>query len=289
LNELALFAGAGGGLLASSLLGWTTACAVEINPYCIDRLQQRQNEGHLEPFPIWDDIHTFRGHPWNGKIDIITGGFPCQAFSTATHGESTAVDLWPQMRRIINEVRPSLVFGENVSIKAIGRAAKECECDGYKTQILALSSGDVGGNYPGLRYWFLATSDMRSELLSAINVQTRGVQKLYPRIWDAAPEGWQESLELADARQGCGGSKEARQVGKMLAVQNGSASKTESSGLGMADGVASRLDRYSAIGNGQVPAVAATAFCILADSFGNGATDETDVKRRTPRPAPGTR
>ena len=273
MNELALFAGSGGGLLASNLLGWTTICAVEIDPYCIDRLQQRQNEGFLDPFPIWDDIHTFRGKYWRGRVDIISGGFPCQAFSTATHGESTAADLWPEMRRVINEVRPSLVFGENVSVKAIGRAAKECECDGYKTKILALSSEDVGADYPGLRYWFLAASDVCSEFLSPVNVQTRGLQKLYPCIWDAAPEGWQESLDVADSRQGCGRSDETRQMGSEMALRNESTSPTASSGFGMVDGLAPRLDRYRAIGNGQVPAVAATAFCILAKSFRTGESD----------------
>jgi hypothetical protein len=56
VNELGLFAGAGGGLLASRLLGWRTVCAVEIEPYCQRVVAQRQRDGFLEPFPIWDDI-----------------------------------------------------------------------------------------------------------------------------------------------------------------------------------------------------------------------------------------
>lgn len=61
MNELALFAGAGGGILGGKLLGWRTVCAVEIDAYCRDRLMQRQNDGILEPFPVWDDVRTFDG------------------------------------------------------------------------------------------------------------------------------------------------------------------------------------------------------------------------------------
>lgn len=77
MNELALFAGAGGGILGGSLLGWKTICAVEIEKYCIEILLQRQRDNILPRFPIWNDITTFDGKPWKGRVDIITGGFPC--------------------------------------------------------------------------------------------------------------------------------------------------------------------------------------------------------------------
>lgn len=56
MNELALFAGAGGGILGGKLLGWRTICAVEWQPYAIGILCQRQNDGILPPFPVWDDV-----------------------------------------------------------------------------------------------------------------------------------------------------------------------------------------------------------------------------------------
>ena len=76
LRELALFAGAGGGILGGQLLGWRTVCAVEIEPYPASVLAQRQNDGLLPPFPIWDDVRTFDGHRWRGRVDVISGGFP---------------------------------------------------------------------------------------------------------------------------------------------------------------------------------------------------------------------
>jgi DNA (cytosine-5)-methyltransferase 1 len=83
LRELALFAGAGGGILGGHLLGWRTVCAVERDAYAAQVLAQRQNDGILEPFPIWSDVCTFDGRPWRGIVDVISGGFPCQDISVA--------------------------------------------------------------------------------------------------------------------------------------------------------------------------------------------------------------
>lgn len=116
LNELALFAGAGGGLLASMLHGWRTVCAVEIEDYPRRVLLQRQADGCLPRFPVWDDIKTFDGRPWRGKIDIITGGFPCTDISAAGKGAGLAGEasgLWSEMARVIDEVRPRYVYAEN--------------------------------------------------------------------------------------------------------------------------------------------------------------------------------
>jgi len=88
MNELALFAGAGGGILGGKLLGWRTVCAVEWEPYPASVLCARQNDGILAPFPIWDDVQTFDGHPWRGIVDVVSGGFPCQDISAAGGGEA---------------------------------------------------------------------------------------------------------------------------------------------------------------------------------------------------------
>lgn len=81
MRELALFAGAGGGILGGKMLGWRTVCAVEIEKYPRSVLLQRQKDGILDKFPIWDDVRTFDGRPWRGKVDVISGGFPCQDIS----------------------------------------------------------------------------------------------------------------------------------------------------------------------------------------------------------------
>lgn len=72
--------------MGGMLLGHTTVCAVEIEEYPRQVLLQRQRDGILPLFPIWDDVCTFDGKPWRGKVDIICGGFPCQDISAAGNG-----------------------------------------------------------------------------------------------------------------------------------------------------------------------------------------------------------
>jgi DNA (cytosine-5)-methyltransferase 1 len=224
MNELALFAGAGGGILGGHLLGWRTVCAVEWEPYAASVLLARQNDGILPPFPIWDDVQTFDGKPWAGRIDVVSGGFPCQAYSTAAAGKNTADDLWPEMRRIVADVAPRYVFAENVSRIAIDQAEQDCESMGYKTKKISLSAKDLGADHIRERFWLLAYSDNDGELLRSVNAKTRWMQNLDNSLWKDYPEP-----------------------------------------LRMVDGVAARVDRLKAIGNGQVPAVAATAWRLLND------------------------
>ena len=109
MNELALFAGAGGGILGGHLLGWRTVCAVEFAAYPRRVLLARQRDGMLPRFPIWDDVRTFDGKPWRGKVDVVSGGFPCTDISAAGKGagiEGEHSGLWGEMARIIGEVRP---------------------------------------------------------------------------------------------------------------------------------------------------------------------------------------
>lgn len=116
LRELALFAGAGGGILGGKLLGWRTVCAVERDAYAAQVLAQRQNDGILAPFPIWSQIESFDGKPWRGIVDVVSGGFPCQDISVAGKGAGITGDrsgLWSEMARIIGEVRPRFAFIEN--------------------------------------------------------------------------------------------------------------------------------------------------------------------------------
>ena len=78
LNELALFAGAGGGILGGHLLGWRTVCAVEWEPYAACVLAARQNDKVLPPFPIWDDVQTFDGNRGEELLTLYLAGFPAK-------------------------------------------------------------------------------------------------------------------------------------------------------------------------------------------------------------------
>ena len=116
MNELALFAGAGGMQLATQhLLGFRTICYVEIADFPVRVLKARIRDGLLDDAPVWDDVKTFDGQPWRGVVDCVTAGFPCQPW--AVGGKGKGVDdprnLWPDTLRIIGEAQPQWVFLEN--------------------------------------------------------------------------------------------------------------------------------------------------------------------------------
>lgn len=175
MNELALFAGAGGGILGGHLLGWRTVCAVERDAFAAAVLAQRQNDGCLEPFPIWSDVETFDGRPWRGIVDIVSGGFPCTDISCAGKGagiDGEASGLWREMARIIGEVRPRHALVENspmLTVRGLGRVLGDLAAMGYDAQWGVLSAADAiwadclsRGDRPALdhlreRIWIVAT------------------------------------------------------------------------------------------------------------------------------------
>ena len=93
-----------------------TVCYVEIEISASAILASRMEEGYLDQAPIWSDIKTFDTEPWRGKVDILTGGFPCQPFSVAGAqlGEDDPRNLWPDTARLIRGLGVPIVFLENV-------------------------------------------------------------------------------------------------------------------------------------------------------------------------------
>jgi DNA (cytosine-5)-methyltransferase 1 len=188
-------------------------------------LVARQNDRILPSFPIWDDVRTFDGLPWRGRVDVVSGGFPCQAYSSAAAGKNNADDLWPEMRRIVADVAPRFVFAENVQRRAIDAAADDLEAMGYEVRCIALSSADLGADHIRGRYWLRAYANRDCELCRAVDAEMAELPIVRPRVWEAIPE-------------------ESR----------------------VSDGVADWMDRLRAIGNGQVPAVAAAAWNLLTEA-----------------------
>jgi DNA (cytosine-5)-methyltransferase 1 len=170
MNELALFAGAGGGILAGKLLGWRTVCAVEWEPYAACVLAARQNDGLLPPFPIWDDVQTFDGRPWAGVVDVVSGGFPCQDISVAGKGAGITGErsgMWRHMARIIGEVRPRYVFVENspaLITRGLGVVLGDLAALGYDCKWTVLGAADVGAPHQRDRFWLVAHANSLREL-----------------------------------------------------------------------------------------------------------------------------
>jgi len=268
VNELALFAGAGGGILGGKLLGWRTVCAVELDPYARRVLLARQADGCLDRFPIWDDVRTFDGKPWRGNVDVISGGFPCQDISAAGKGAGITgarSGLWSEMARIIGEVRPRYVFVENSPL-LVSRG-------------LAVVLGDLAS----MGY------DARWGLLGA---EHAGAPHKRHRLWIVAYPGsrWRQDHELRTGKSGMGSAERANSDGKHAESGSHPDSPRELQSKGriqeqrkrtsdgnwwkiepdvgrVADGVAARVDRLRCLGNGQVPAVARLAWEILMTDF----------------------
>src|SRR5690606_11813998 len=167
MNELHLFAGAGGGILAGQLLGHRCVCAVEWEPYAQAVLVARQNDGTFPPFPIWDDVQTFDGSPWRGIVDIVAGGFPCQDISAAGKGAGINGErsgMWAHMARIIGEVRPRYVFVENSPIltsRGLGRVLGDLAEMGFDAQWGVLGASDFGAPHKRERIWIVANARSR--------------------------------------------------------------------------------------------------------------------------------
>ena len=165
LNELALFAGAGGGILGGHLLGWRTVCAVEWEAYPASVLVQRQNDGQLPAFPVWDDVQTFDGRAWRGRVDVVSGGFPCQDISCAGKGEGIEGErssMWKHMARIIGEIRPRYAYVEN-SPMLVGRGLTAVLSDlaemGYDAKWGIMGAHHVAAPHKRDRIWIVANAN----------------------------------------------------------------------------------------------------------------------------------
>ncbi|MEN4584639.1 DNA cytosine methyltransferase [Pantoea agglomerans] len=246
MNELALFAGAGGGILGGHLLGWRTVCAVERDAYAAQVLAQRQNDGILRAFPIWSDVCSFDGKAWKGIVDVVSGGFPCQDISAAGSGggiSGSRSGLWKQMARIIDEVRPEYVLLENSPL-LVGRGLAVVLGDiaamGFDAEWCCISASECEAAHKRDRIWLVAypKGQHGRSRNSMVSGENRGAQTQSRGLAGMATSGsWRR------------GNPWPERMPRLRRV---------------ADDMAHGVDRLKALGNGQVPRVAATAFSILS-------------------------
>ncbi len=287
LRTFHLFAGAGGGILADLLLGHVPVGACEIEPYPRAVLLQRQRDGILPEFPIWDDIRTLDGRPWRGKVDMVSGGFPCQDISWAWKGagiQGQRSGLWVEMHRIINEVKPRYAIIENVGnirTRGLGVVVSMLREIGYTTTNGDFCASDCGAPHMRNRTFIFAARDWTPVVFAdecfACEMCGEPVCP-YCRIhysecscpgphseddWRVEEEDWGIVAYNNVPRreeQWWPGAIQKKYVAAKCPSWWGAESRLDR----VAHGVANRVDRIKAIGNGQVPAVAALAWEILA-------------------------
>ena len=197
-----LFSGIGGFDLAAQWMGWDNVFHVEWNPWC-----RKVLEYHFPNSQSFTDVKQFDGTAWRGHVDIISGGFPCQPYSSAGKrlGKDDERHLWPEMLRIIREAAPTYVVGENVrgltnwnGGVVFEEVCADLEAEGYDVWTGILPAAGVGAPHRRDRVWFVAYAhggaDLRTPGRDAGTGASKGVPERHEvripnqsgDVWDAA-------------------------------------------------------------------------------------------------------
>lgn len=238
MRELSLFTGIGGGLLGTLLLGWEPVGYVEFNEYRQQVLAQRIRDGIFPNAPIFGDVRTFisEGYAasYQGMVDVITAGFPCQPFSTAGKqlGDNDPRNMWPATIECIRVVQPKYALLENVpgliTSGYFNTILGDLAESGYDAKWSCFSAKSLSGAIDRERLFIACSNKVNGEARVG-NIKNR-TQKI-----------------LRENASECAG----------LWLQ------APSTSIGVGNGMADYVDRVEAIGDGQVPAVVKLAWEIL--------------------------
>ncbi|SMP07081.1 DNA cytosine methyltransferase [Roseibium denhamense] len=285
VNGLALCAGVGGLELGLHIAepGYRTVCYVEREAFAASTLVARMEDKALDPAPLWDDVTSFDGRSWRGKVHLVTGGYPCQPFSFAgkRKGEDDPRHLWPHIRRIVEEVDPEWCFFENVEGHLTLGAAQVFEDLrglGYSVKAGMFSALEVGATHLRRRLFILAHADkiplLQPNRAGAFSkgheVQERPDAE--GRADCPRQSGTALDTDVAiDPELECSSSGRGElplfapapfEVGVWSEILDGHAD-LQPELLGLDHGVADRVDRSDAAGNGVVSLAAAHAWKVL--------------------------
>jgi DNA (cytosine-5)-methyltransferase 1 len=278
-------------------------------------------EKALDPAPIWSDLRTFDGKPWRGVVDLITGGYPCQPFSSAGKrlGEDDPRHLWPEIRRITEEIEPRFVFFENVAghlTLGLSDVLRDLQEMGFRCSTGLFTASEVGASHrrerlfilgmvntdstrqdeTGIRHEIetgkqslercreLADADIdssRSAYIDSRITEKRSKESddngCYRKLADPMLDGSQRIDEDRTAKRSVersSGSERDIPIfppgpnnldawRDILSIDANLSPAIEPDLRRMDDGMAARMDRLRACGNGVVPLVAAYAFTTL--------------------------
>lgn len=172
MQHISLFNGIGGFQLAAEWMGWNNLASCEIDPFC-----NRVTKYHFPNCIQHHDIRTTDFTIYKGRVDILTGGFPCQPFSLAGKRKGSDDDryLWPEMLRAIRQIQPPWVIGENVSGlvswdngMVFEQVQANLEIEGYEIIPFLLPAAGVKAPHERERVWFIAHACSK---LSAMPIQ----------------------------------------------------------------------------------------------------------------------
>ena len=250
MRVLDLFSGIGGFSIGLESAGMETVAFCEQNTFCQKILRQ-----HWPTLPIHSDITELNGYEYRGTVELVCGGFPCQPFSVAGKQRGSQDDraLWPEMLRVIQEVAPRWIIGENVSgiiPMELDTVLSDLEVAGYTCWTFVIPACAVDAYHRRDRVWVIGYSDSNSKPDGSLNAET-------PRslVADTASQRQQESRALGDTiGEKAEGNREA-----IKPFERGQPCLwlSEPNVGRVANGIPNRSHRLKALGNAVVPPLVA--------------------------------
>lgn len=290
LRGISLCAGVGGLDLGLHLAepGYRTVCYVERNGFAAASLVARMADASLAAAPVWDDLRSFDGRTWRGRVHLVSAGYPCQPFSLAGSrlGEDDPRHLWPEVARIVREVGPRWCFFENVPghlSLGFDHVAGELQSMGYRVAACVVSAAEVGAPHIRERMFILAHADLQEPGQPCLHPTEPGTGVGFQKRSEPGRQSGraEERGAYLDADVGfddCGGLV-ARATGLFPPMPGdlvewgkalGRASHLKPGVQRLGDGMATWLDRSAAAGNGVVPLAAARAWRYLKGGLQSG-------------------
>lgn len=265
MNSLELFAGIGGIALAEQMAGINVLGLSEIGDYPVKILSK-----NFPDIPILKDVKKINKQSLMGvgidpkTIDIISGGFPCQPFSVAGHRRGTEDDrdLWPEMFRIIKEIRPNWIVGENVANFAnmeLDRTLSDLESEGYQTRTFVLPATAVGAPHKRMRTFIVANANSKRwssmEKSKTIGRDWEYTKSFVTQRWQK--KSWSTAVHILS-------------TGAELLSQSSSRLRRND------DGLSQGVDRLKCLGNAVMPQQILPIFQVIVEIENNKLIKRTD-------------
>lgn len=269
--------------------GYRTICYVEREAHAAAAIVARMEDQALAPAPIWDNLQSFDGRAWRGKVHLVTAGYPCQPFSHAGHlrGADDPRHLWPEVARIVDEVGPDWVFCENVEGHlnlGLSDVCAQLQAMDYRCKAGLFAAAETGASHRRRRLFLLAHANGQRRRLSPQHCDSRydvgaeeaGEPADHQRRPIFAEQCDQKLDDDMDELAGIGLPKlrgaegifapdpdELQEWHRLLDVQP----DVQPAVFRTDDGMAERLDRLRGVGNGVSSMAAAIAWAVLKTDF----------------------
>ena len=282
VTHISLCAGYGGIDLGlkGAIANLRTIAFSEIEAYACANLVAKMEQGLLDQAPIWTNLKTFPWADFRGKVDVLSGGYPCQPFSTSGKrlGTEDPRHLWPYIADGIRLMRPNLCFFENVEghiTLGLREVISELESIGYSTTWGIFSASEVGAPHRRKRIFIMAYAMHDGSTESGKLFQGPDGSKF-------SSNGEPERIESKITDTMCERLQRQRLItsrikSELCDISHNSWWATERRLGRVADGHPYWVDRLRLCGNGVVPATATLAFKTLYKRIENDNANRTKI------------